>query len=257
MQINPSYENLFFTINTQKGPLKDKLVRQAISYAFPYDDVINSVMGGYATQADGPVPAGLWGHSDEIFKYNYDLAKAKELLTQAGYPDGGFTLTFTYPTGDETERKCAELFQSSLAQLGITLDVQAMTSDMYISKAQSQNPDDRQDLSAVYWWPDVPGPYTFLYSLYHQCDPVSWNWTYYNNPDYDKMIDDANALTGTDRDKATQMFVDAQKILAEDAPSINIFDKQYCRVFNKTLGGYVDNPAYPHVVFFYDCYRAQ
>ena len=257
VEINPSFENLFMMMNCAKGPLKDVKVRQALSYAFPYDDVIEYVMGGTATKATGPIPAGLWGQAAEgqVFTYYYDLEKAKQLLTEAGYPEGGFTLMLTYVTGDEIERKTAELFQSECNKLGINIDIRPVTADMLISIGQSPNPDNRQDLSLVYWWPDVPGPYTYLYSIYHQSDPISWNWTYYENDVFDALIDKANEISGADREAAIEMFIEAQRMIAEDAPAIICFDKQYMRAYRRTLGGYEDNPAYPHVVFFYDCFR--
>ena len=252
----PSLENLILFMNNEKdGPLQNKLVRQAFSYAFPYDDIINYVMEGFAARANGPVPANLWGSADESQRYNYDIDKAKELMVQAGYPDGGFTLTLTYVTGDETERKVAELFQAELNKLGVTLDIRAMTYDMQVELGQSANPADRQDMALTYWWPDVIGPYTYLYSLYFYTDPVGTAWTYYNNPEFEALANEANIMSGIDRDKAADMFVDAQKILVEDAPAILVFDKDYSRIFQKSFGGYADNPGYPHVVFFYDCYR--
>lgn len=65
-----SFENMMILINTQKGPLQDKRVRQALNYAFPYEDVISYVMNGNASQSHGPVPEGLWGHSEDVLQYN-------------------------------------------------------------------------------------------------------------------------------------------------------------------------------------------
>ena len=95
----PSFQNLMAFFNTEKAPLDNKLVRQALSYAFPYDDVINYVWKGNANQSRGPIPKGLWGHSDTLFQYSHDIQKAKDLLTHAGYPNGGFKLTLTYNSG--------------------------------------------------------------------------------------------------------------------------------------------------------------
>ena len=78
----PGFQNLIGLMNTQKPPLNDLLVRQAGAYAFPYDQFIEGVMGQRATQSFGPVPPGIWGHSDELFQYSYDLDKAAELLAE-------------------------------------------------------------------------------------------------------------------------------------------------------------------------------
>lgn len=251
-----SFENLMLLLNTAKeGPLQDKRVRQALSYAFPYTDVIEYVMGGNAKQSTGPVPSGLWGHSDDVLQYSYNMEKAKSLLTEAGYSDGGFSLLLTYVTGDEGQRKIGELYQSELDKLGITLEIRPLTSDMFVEMGQNPDPGQRQDLAFMYWYPDVPGPYTFLYTMYHQSDPISWNWTYYANDEFDKKIDDANILSGTDRDAAAKEFIEAQNFIMEEACTINIYDKVYHRLYNSTVGGFQDDPSYPNTVFFHECYR--
>ena len=106
-----------------------------------------------------------------------------------------------------------------------------------------------------YWWPDYPDPYTFLGPMFHSEETIIFNFGYYSNPEYDKLIDDSSALAGTDRQKALSMYVEAQQKLVEDAPSIFFFDQQYTRPKRASLKGYVDNPAYAHVIFWYDCYR--
>ena len=69
------------------------------------------------------------------------MNKAKELLKEAGYSDGGFSLEITYITGDEIERKSAELYQSELNKLGITLNIRPVTSDMSVETGQNPESD--------------------------------------------------------------------------------------------------------------------
>jgi peptide/nickel transport system substrate-binding protein len=73
-------------------------------------------MKGRATRAFGPVPDGMWGHSKDLFQYSYDLEKAKELLTEAGYPDGGFKLLYTFATATLDEQTAGELWKAELAK---------------------------------------------------------------------------------------------------------------------------------------------
>jgi len=251
----PSYQNLLGFFNTQKAPLNNKLVRQAISYAIPYDQIVSDVMKGYATQSKGPIPAGLWGHDDSLFQYSYNLDKAKQLLQQAGYGKGGFTLVLTYASGDEFERRVAELMKSSLAQLNINLDIRGMVWEPQWDLAKSPNPKDRQDIFLMYWWPTYADPYDFMVNLFHSESTINFNLGYYYNPAYDKLIDDAHSVSGVDREKAIQEYAQAQQMLVDDAPAIFFYDQQYVRVMRSDFQGYVDNPAYPHVVFFYNTYR--
>ena len=251
----PSFQNLMAFFNTQKKPLDNVKVRQALSYAFPYNVVVNDVMKNYAQQSRGPIPKGLWGHDDHLPQYTYDLDKAKQLLNDAGYPQGGFTLTMTYASGDENERRMAELYKAELAKLGITLELKGMPWEAQWDQGKATKPQDRQDIFVMYWWPDYANPYSFLYSLFHTEDKVLFNLGYYSNPQYDQLIDKANGLAATDRQQAIQLYVQAQELLLQDAPALFMYDQEYVRAMRSNFKGYTDNPAYPNVVFFYNTYR--
>jgi peptide/nickel transport system substrate-binding protein len=251
---NPSFQNLVGLLNTQKPPLDNKLVRQALAYSVPYQDFIQGVMGTRATQAYGPVPAGMWGYGSDLFQYSYDLDKAKELLTEAGYPDGGFDLLYTFATGDLDEQQLGELWKAELAKVGIDLEVQGLNWEAQWDLAKS-DPQAAQDVFVMYWWPDYVSPYSFLFSMFHSEEEILFNLGYYRNPEFDDMIDTANALAGSDRESAEQMFIDAQKILIEDVASLYFYDVANTHLARADIKGYRDNPAYPHVVFVYDLTR--
>ena len=248
---NPSFQNLVGLLNTVKPPLDNPLVRQALSYTFPYEQFIQGVMGDRATQAFGPVPVGMWGQSTEVPQYHYDLEKAKELLTEAGYPDGGFKLLMTYATGDQDEQQVGELWKAELAKLGIDLEVQGLNWEAQWDLGKS-DPQKAQDVFVMYWWPDLISPYSFLYSMFHSEDQPLFNLGYYKNPEFDTMIDEANKISGSEREQATQMFIDSQKTLVEDAASLFFYDLANNHIARADVKGFVDNPAYPHVVFVYD-----
>jgi peptide/nickel transport system substrate-binding protein len=251
---NPSFQNLVGLLNTQKAPLDNKLVRQALSYSVPYDQFIEGVLQGRGTPAHGPVPAGMWGHSEDLFRYTYDLDKAKELLTEAGYPDGGFDLLYTFATGDLDEQQLGELWKAELAKLGINLEVQALNWEAQWDLAMS-DPQMAQDVFVMYWWPDYVSPYSFLFSMFHSEEDILFNLGYYRNPEFDDLIDEANALSGSDREKAEELFIKSQEILIEDAASLFFYDVANDHLARSDIKGYVDNPAYPHVVFVYQLTR--
>ena len=251
---NPSFQNLLGLFNVRKPPLDNRKVRQALSYTFPYKQFIESVMQGYAVQAYGPIPAGMWGHSEELFQYYYDLDKARELLAEAGYPDGGFDLLLTYATGDLDEQQLAELWKAELAKLNINLTVQGMAWEAQWDLARS-DPLQAQDIFVFYWWPDYVSPYSFLFNMFHCEEEILFNLGYYCNPEFDELIDKANELSGSDRAEAERLFIEAQKILIEDAAAMFFYDVANTHVLRSDIKGYVDNPAYPHVVFFYQLSR--
>ncbi|MDI7276272.1 MAG: ABC transporter substrate-binding protein [Anaerolineae bacterium] len=251
---NPSFQNLVGLLNTKKPPLDNLKVRQALCYSFPYEQFISAVLGERATKARGVVPVGMWGHGEDLFQYTYDLEKARQLLEEAGYPKGGFKLTMTYSSGDMDEQQLGEVWKAELAKLGIDLEVQGMNWDAQWALGKS-DPLKAQDIFVMYWWPDYISPYSFLRSMFYSEDEILFNLCYYSNPEYDRLIDEANEVAGTDREKAAQMFIDAQEMLLDDAVSLFFYDVSNTHLARADIKGYVDNPAYPHVVFVYDLTR--
>ncbi|ADU52030.1 extracellular solute-binding protein family 5 [Thermaerobacter marianensis DSM 12885] len=247
----PSYQNLLALLNTEK--LKDRQVREALAWAFPYEAAVQDVAAGYATQARGVVPAGLWGHSADLPTRSQDLDKARQLLEQAGGID--HKLLITYTSGDDAQRQIAELYAANLRSLGVEVEVRGMPWEAQWDLAKSPQPEQRQDILLFYWWPEYPTPDTFFRNMFHSEDEIVFNLSYYRNPRFDQLIDEAAKVAATDRDRAVALYRQADQILFDDVPVIPIYDLQYARVKKRSLKGYVDNPAYPNVVFWYDVYR--
>ena len=258
LEITPegTMQNVILFLNTEKAPLDNLKVRQALAYAYPYEDVVNYAVGGYAKQSVGVIPRTLWGHDDNLLQYSYDLDKAQALLDESGVDPSSINLLLTYTSGDEAIKKGCELFKTELAKLGISLELRAMSWETQWEMAKGAE-SGRQDIFVMYWWPDTPSPYTWLKNLYYSEETPYYNMNYYSNSDLDAMVDEANVITATDRDAAAKIYSDAQKLILDDCVSIFAYDIDNVWVTNKTFQGHVDNAAYPDVVFFYDCYRGE
>lgn len=248
-----SFQQLVMQLNTQKAPLNNPKVRQAIAYAIPYDKIIKDVLGGMAEQSHGNVPKGLWGYDESLTQYHQDLDKAKQLLQEAGVNGG--KLTLTYASADEEQRQIAELYKIELAKIGFNVEVKGMTWDAQWDLSKSSDAKNRQDIFFMYWWPDYADPYSFMKNLYGSEKEIVFNLAYYNNPKYDALITDAQQVAGVNRDKAIADYKQAQQILVDDVPGVSLYDRQYVRVIDNSFGGYVDNPAYPNVVFFHNTFK--
>jgi peptide/nickel transport system substrate-binding protein len=238
-------------LNTRKAPLNETLVRRAIAHAIAYDDIVEVARSGVARVASGPVPYGMPGHFEDL-KYEHNLTKARELLTEAGYPEGGFKLVLTYTAGDVYEKKSSEVMKTNLEQLGIELEIRAMSWEEQWSLAQSgwENPDAAQDILMFYWWPTYITPYDFLYNMFHNEENTLFNLCYYSNPEFEAVADQANQMEGIDYDEALELYHQAQKILYEDVPGIALWDMMDVRVAVKRIGNLENaiNPAYPTVI---------
>ena len=250
----PSYQELYGLLNTKKKPLSNKLVRQALCYATPYEKIVKYILHGYGSIANCPIPKGMFGYFEDMKGYRYDLKKAKELLKKAGYPNGGFKIMLTYAQGDDAEKKVAEILKAEWEKLGINLEIRPMNWEQQWALAKS-DPQKAQDILVMYWWPTYPTPYDFLFSMFHSEKEINFNLCYYSNPEFDKLIDKAVKFEGVDPNLASSLYRKAEEILMEDAPSIFFYCPDSIYVIHKGIGGFKANPGYPQTVFFYDLYK--
>lgn len=129
-------------------PLSDQRVRQAVVYAIDREGLIQSVLGGYAKNPPSIIPLGMPGVDSEK-TWQLDVEKSKELLAEAGYPDG-FDITYTYPTSPEYDLVAAKI-QSDLAKVGINVTLEPMDFSLLISRwFESREP----AMFFAHWVPD-------------------------------------------------------------------------------------------------------
>src|SRR6266540_3143363 len=124
----PNHRNVMLEMNVKKPPFNKKAVRQAVSYAVPYDAILKNVMHGYAQKNRSIVGAGMPGSDFGFWHYDTDLNKAKQKLAQAGYPGGkgAAPITITVRADWEEAERAAILIQASLQQLGLKVSVQKL-----------------------------------------------------------------------------------------------------------------------------------
>jgi peptide/nickel transport system substrate-binding protein len=176
-------------------------------------------------------------------------------LAEAGYPDGGFDMVLGYVSSLEDRKKTVELYKAELEKLGVNVEIIGMPWDQLWEKAKSTNPADRQDWLSFSWWPDMVSPASWFKALYQTEDSIFFNLGYYSNPELDELIEEADILSGTDREAAAEVYREAAEILAEDAVSTYVSDEKSIYIINNSLKNFGQDPAYPYVLFFYDFYR--
>lgn len=261
-----SFTNWMWEMNTVRPPTSDKLVRQALSWSYPYEGCVEGINKGFMTYGYGSVPPGMMGYSESIPRYTFDPEKAVELFAQAGWTNTGsdglmkkdgepMVLNFTslnYPD----KQQCAVLWSSELKKIGVQLDVNVLTWEAAWSLAKSDPMNEAtQDIIGEYWWPTIISAYDYLFPIYHCEDKPFFNLSYYCNKTFDKLIDDAFAMEATDPETAQANYVEAQKILVDDAVSIFGGNETYVHATRSNVEGLVINPAYAYVFFFYQLTR--
>jgi len=249
----PSFQNLLGLLNTRRPPLDNASVRRALALSFPYKVVAENLYAGYGTQATGAVPTGIWGSIPEA-SMSQDLEEAERLLAEAGIGRDELNVVWTYVAGDLNEQQVGEIWRAELSRIGVNLEVKGMTWDAQWDQAMT-NPEAAQDIFAFYWWPTYVTPYDFLVSMFHSEDEPFFGLSYYNNPAFDAMIDEAASLSGTDQQTAAGMFQQAGQMLVDDAVAVFMLDLPDIHVIRSDVSGYVNNPGYPHVVYWYNLRR--
>ena len=249
-----SWNNYLMFFNTQRKPLDNVTVRQALSYAIPYQDLITVGTNGLATQAKGPVPVGLWPNAKgDVNQYTTDLDKAKQLLAQAGYPNGGFTLKLTYTAENPIEGAFAPLIKESFAKVGVNVQIQKLLWNQQWAKAKGPA-GQRQDLFCLLWWPSLPDGYDNLNSMFRPETTPAWNLSYWYDKDFDKQLSEAYRLSAfpTTLDQSQVKYNDVQNMLVDQAVAGFLFDAQTVVAHLKTLqfDGNAANPNYPQVLFW-------
>ena len=207
-------------MNNQKAPFNDKRVRQAVNYAINKDAYIAVVKNGLSSAASsiiGPATQHYKGNDP----YPYDPEKAKELLAEAGYPDGfETTLICASTTGN---LKQGEFIQQQLAQVGITMNINALESAVVNDKVENVNkpgPEAEVEMYTIGWSSstgDADWGIRPLVAIESE-PPMSYNICYYENEEVDKLL--YSALGTADETKRAEFYAQAQDILWEDCPMV-------------------------------------
>ncbi len=245
-----SMTNLFGLLNHQRLSPE---VREALVLSFPYDDIVAALYGGQANRAQGIIPQALWGSSQDMNLPETDLERAAQILSDAGVSD--LTVTYSLDAGTIEQQQIGEVWKANLATIGVDLVLEPLTFDARWELAQA-DPANAQDIFTMFWFPTYITPYDFLFSLFHTEEEPFFNLGYYSNEDFDTLINDADAASGTDIEAATEMFRQASQILIDENAAVFMLDVPETGVIRADVEGYVPNPAYSGVVRFYDLTRS-
>lgn len=243
------------TLNTSKGVLRDKRVRQAITLAFPYNDMVFGADHGYAKVPNGPLPSGMFGWNSSLPKYKQDIAKAKSLLAAAGHPGGGFSLTCVIIANAVDFQNEAQLLQQGLSQIGVKLNIQQLSFQAILSQMANQK-------TAA----DIAGNYLGAYSI----DPVVYlaqlfagfnigrgteQWTYLRDNALDKTL--KAAAVAPSQAKLKALLKKAQVQIRNDYAAISTAEPRFTDLTRSNVHGYVFNPSdYFYIPHFYYLWKS-
>jgi len=229
-------------INTTKPPLDDAKVRQALAYSFDYDQAATGILGGHAIRMDSVTAKGVAGYFKPSFMYTKDLEKAKQLLTEAGHPDGGFSLDYVWLSGLDIDRQIGEMWQADLKQLGIDLKIQEMPLNTWW-EAQG-NPETAPQMMMGQWGLDYADATSQIWVMYYSGNfpPSGSNYFYYKNEQVDKLLEQARVET--DPAKLDQLYQQAVEMIYTDSPEVWAVQTNERIVHRAVVMGYTYNLSY-------------
>jgi|LDZU01.1.fsa_nt_gi peptide/nickel transport system substrate-binding protein len=224
-------------------PLTKKEVRKAINMAIDKEAIVRDIYMGTASKAKNGMPPFMIGYNDEIEDYPYDPERAKELLAEAGYPDGFEVTLHVMPVSRPymfDPPKIGEAIQSYLAAVGIDVNFYQVDWGTYLQETEAG----QHQMCLLGWTGDNGDPDNFMNVLYglNACSiGTAGNYAFYTNEENQELL--TKALRTYDVDERAKYYKQAQELIHEDAGWVYLAHANQSIVFRNNVEGYVLHPT--------------
>jgi len=222
------------SLNTTYPPFDDVRVRQAICYAIPYEQLRREAMGDYCQPLLSPIPAGMPSHDASVWKYDTNPKRARQLLADAGYPDGFTTRLITQELRTD-EVLSAQVVQRALRPLGVQVEIVKVSEAEYFRHLKEFP----LAMFQTFSWVNDP----MYHLLANLKGGTGKNLANYNNPRLNELIE--QGMYEVDSDRRTAMSREAQRLIVEEAPWALLYQPHYTVVTSAEVSGYA---AYPDML---------
>lgn len=224
-------------LNNQAKPFDNQLVRQALCYAIDRQGIMDMVADGHGTAVGSSIyPAFTKYFLPELVdKYPHDVAKAKELLAQAGYPDG-FDMTISVPNNYQPHMDTAEVVAEQLREAGINVTIQPVEWSTWLDTIYNG-----RQFQATVVGVDAANM-TARAMLERFTSDYGKNFINYNNPAYDTLFQ--QAINAQDEATQTDLYKQMESMLADTAANVYIQDLCDLVAMRQDLGGLKFYPIY-------------
>jgi len=211
----PENGMVYLAMNTTKAPFNNVYLRQAVNYALNKSLIIKDITNGRATELTQPLPPGIPGYNPTIKNpYPYNVAKAKALVKQSGY--NGQMLTFIYPSTTTDRIRTAEIVQEELQAIGLNVKLQGI-SQIGNYWPTEDTASGNWNIAWTDWFQDYPDAQDFLENLLGTQAFGATNVGEWTNPQFQKLIDEADALPASQQATRVKDFQQAETIATNNA----------------------------------------
>ncbi len=224
-------------LNNAVEPFNDERVRQALCYAVDPQGIMDLISDGKGTEIGSSMfPAFEKYYMPELNDvYNQDYDKAKELLAEAGYPNG-FSFTITVPSNYQQHIDTAQVLVEQLKNIGVTAEIELVEWETWVSEAYTN-----RNFEATVVGVDASS-LTASALLSRFVSDAPNNFINFSNADYDAAY--ARAEAAVDDEEKTEGFKECERLLAEHAANVYIQDLPCLVALNKKYAGYEFYPLY-------------
>jgi oligopeptide transport system substrate-binding protein len=243
----------YITLNVKVPPFDKLAVRQAVNMAIDKKRIVQ-IINNRATVANQPLPPNMPGYDPAFAAYPYDPQKAKEMLAQAGFPNGFATTLFTINT--DPNPRIAQAIQQDLQSVGIKAEIKSLAASAVIQAGGEPNQAPMIWSGGMAWIADFPDPSGFYWTILGCGGAVEggWNWAWYCNKDVDARASQADAMVDPSQTDARialwrSVFDDVMK----DAPWVPVFNEDFYTMHSARIEGqdnYFVSPT--HIPIYYE-----
>ncbi|MDE0485197.1 MAG: ABC transporter substrate-binding protein [Candidatus Poribacteria bacterium] len=231
--MQPSLNVGYLAMNMEKPPFDNLKVRLAINHAINKAEIIERLYQGTGIPAKGPIPPTLWSYDDSIEDYAYNPELAKQLLAEAGYPNGFETTLWALPIPRPyipNGQALAAALQSELRNIGIVANIVTYDWRTYLDKTEVGEHD-----MAMLGWSAGGDPDSFFYYLLSKttAQKPALNIAFYKSDEMQEVLD--RARMSTDRSERIELYQQAQAIFHRDVPWVPLAHAQRLLVIDRNV----------------------
>lgn len=232
LHIDNFFDSHFVTIQTTSKPyLKDPLIRQAMNYAIDKEAIVKHLLFGFGNPSGQALPE-MFGYTNSIQPYPYDLSMAKSLMAKSTFPKGFSTVLLVDASTKVPDAQIAEYIQQQLKQLNIQVTIQVVDDATDLAKTQSPN----YQMNVGYMTSDIIDPDELVSFAEAGDGGTNAIWTYFNNPTVNKLALEAAGIL--DRTKRQALYDQLNRLYHDQAPMIFLYRQPSLSVSTSKVQGF-------------------
>ena len=240
----PSRNTVLFGLNNAMEPFDNVTVRQALSYAVPYEQIVDDVFQGQGQVSKSNFPRLAQFHTSDFWPYSYDPDQARALLAEAGLPDG-FEFKLSIPAGNSEMEGVAVVLQNAFREIGVDMEIEKLAGGPFFQGLSERSHQAWMRTTLNY----VDDPFYHMF-LWYKTDTVI-NWFKYSNERVDEVTD--MLATELDPAKREELSREVQEIINSEAPALYVAELNFTLATRDDVTGILIEPD--HLLSFYEMCR--